>query len=146
MRRVLFAVAAVAVVAAQPPKDEPAKVDPAKADLARLQGEWKVKSIEVAGMPVPGAAPGKLVIDGAKFGGFGAGMTLKLDPTKTPKEVDVLLNADGRKWMGVYKLEGDTLTLCMAMIEPGKLDQQKRPTDFDKKKVQMLITAERAKP
>jgi uncharacterized protein (TIGR03067 family) len=141
MRRVVFAAAAVVILgAAQPPKD-----DPAKADLAKLQGEWAVKSIEIAGMPLPGELPGKLVIEGAKFGGLGSDMTIVLDPTKTPKEIDLVRGASGQKWMGLYKLDGDTLTLCLAMIEKGKLDTQKRPTDFDAKKVQMIVTAVRPK-
>ena len=141
MRRVLFAAGVVvAVGAAQPPK-----ADPATADLAKLKGEWAVKSIEVAGMPLPGELPGKLVIDGAKFGGLGSDMTIVLDPSKTPKEIDLVRAPSGQKWMGLYKLDGDTLTLCLAMIEKGKLADQKRPADFDAKKVQMIVTAVRSK-
>ena len=33
----------------------------------------------------------------------------------------------------------------MAMVEKGNVDEQKRPTDFDKTKVQMLIIAKRIK-
>ncbi|HEX4613259.1 MAG TPA: TIGR03067 domain-containing protein [Urbifossiella sp.] len=142
MRRGLLAAAVVGLLgAAQPPKD-----GPAKADLAKFQGDWKVQSIEVAGMPLPGVKAEKLTFEGAKFVGLAGGTTVNLDPTKSPKEIDLVLGADGRKWMGLYKLEGDTLTLCLAMIEQGKAADQKRPTDFDKKKVQMLITAVRAKP
>lgn len=141
MRRVLFAMGVVvAVGAAQPPKD-----DPAKADLAKLQGEWAVKSITVAEMPLLGKSPEKLDIAGDKFGGLGSDMTIKLDATKTPKEIDLVRSPSGQKWMGLYKLDGDTLTLCLAMIEKGKLAEQKRPTDFDAKKVQMIVTAVRAK-
>ncbi|MFO0799585.1 MAG: TIGR03067 domain-containing protein [Gemmataceae bacterium] len=141
MRRTVFAAAAVvAFGAAQPPKD-----DPAKAELAKLQGEWAVKSIEVAGMPLPGDLPGKLVIEGAKFGGLGSTMTITLDPTKAPKEIDLVRGPGGQKWMGLYKLDGDTLTLCLAMIEKGKPEAQTRPADFDRKKVQMLVTAVRPK-
>jgi uncharacterized protein (TIGR03067 family) len=141
MRRVLFALSVVAAVgAAQPPKD-----DPAKADLAKLQGEWTVKSITVAEMPLPGELPGKLVIEGEKFGDLSSNLTIALDPTKSPKEIDLVRAPSGQKWMGLYKLDGDTLTLCLAMIEKGKLADQKRPTDFDAKKVQMIVTAVRAK-
>ena len=48
--------------------------------------------------------------------------------------------------MGVYELDGDTLKLCLALVEAGKGADQKRPTDFDKNKPQMLITLKRAKP
>lgn len=141
MRRTVFAAAAVVVLgAAQPPKD-----DPAKADLAKLQGEWAVKSITVAEMPLPGELPGKLVIAGDRFGGLGSDMTIRLDPTKTPKEIDLVRGASGQKWLGLYKLDGDTLTLCLAMVEKGKAEAQKRPTDFDGKKVQMIVTVVRPK-
>lgn len=141
MRRVLFAAGVVMVVgAAQPPKDEPAK-----ADLAKLQGEWAVKSITVAEMSLLGKSPETLVIAGTAFGGFGSNMTIQLDPTKTPKEIDLVRAPGGQKWMGLYKLDGDTLTLCLAMVEKGKAEAQKRPTDFDAKKVQMIVTAVRAK-
>jgi uncharacterized protein (TIGR03067 family) len=51
-----------------------------------------------------------------------------LDPTKTPKTIDVTLFGPIRKTMlGVYVLDGDTLKICMA-LDPDRTDQ--RPTDF----------------
>ncbi|HJZ53449.1 MAG TPA: TIGR03067 domain-containing protein, partial [Gemmataceae bacterium] len=51
-----------------------------------------------------------------------------LDPTKTPKTIDVTLLGPIRKTMlGIYALDGDTLKVCMA-IDPDRTDQ--RPTDF----------------
>jgi uncharacterized protein (TIGR03067 family) len=46
--------------------------------------------------------------------------TAKLDPTTTPKAID-LTDAKGRTWIGAYELKDDTLTINLSM---GK----KRPT------------------
>jgi uncharacterized protein (TIGR03067 family) len=51
-----------------------------------------------------------------------------LDPTKTPKAIDVTVLGPIRKTMlGIYALNGDTLKICMAM-DPDRVDQ--RPADF----------------
>lgn len=140
MRTALAAVA-VGLLAAQPP--EP---DPAKTDLARLKGAWTVRSVEAGGMEMKGAKIDTIRFDGDIADGLGGKITVRLDPTRTPKEIDLVRGTDGRKWMGIYKIDGDALTLCMSLVEPGKVGDQKRPTDFDPKKVQMVISAVRAKP
>ena len=141
MRHRLLAVLAVGLlVAAAAPQG-----DAVKADLDKLQGEWQIQSIEVAGMPLKGGLPGKVTIKGDKIDFPLADTAIKLMPDQKPKAIDLLRASDGRKWLGVYTLDGDELKLCMAMVEQGKLDDQKRPADFDKTKVQMIIIAKRVK-
>lgn len=55
----------------------------------------------------------------------------KLDPAKKPAEIDVVINVDGSglRWSGIYKLEGDALTICWTQNEK----QETRPTDFTSK-------------
>jgi uncharacterized protein (TIGR03067 family) len=60
-----------------------------------------------------------------------------IDPTKNPKEIT--LTPDGRKepLLGIYKMEGDTLTLCLG---------DKIPTEFKAKKGSTLWVLKREKP
>jgi uncharacterized protein (TIGR03067 family) len=121
--------------------------DPAKEELAKLQGTWQMLSVEAGGKEMKGVKLETIAIKGNKFTGLGGAsdsLTIRLDPTRKPKEIDLIREKDERKWMGIYSLEGDDLKLCMALVAKG--EEQKRPTDFDNNKVQMLITASRAKP
>jgi uncharacterized protein (TIGR03067 family) len=112
--------------------------DVVKAELERHQGVWVATSSIYDGQ----AAPEQLVRsikrivtgdhvvwkrDGESF----AGTKIELDPTREPKAIDVI--PDGgpyrdRYVLGIYKLEGDKLTICMA--DPG----QPRPKEFKAEK------------
>ena len=61
--------------------------------------------------------------DGKQF----AGTKIVLDPTKEPNTIDVIPDGGpnrGERILGIYKLDRDTLTICMAA--PG----QPRPKEF----------------
>src|SRR5262249_5435629 len=54
-----------------------------------------------------------------------------LDPTKQPKAIDFFyLDGDAKPMLGIYRLDGDTLTLCWN-TEPTKPGD--RPTEFSTK-------------
>jgi uncharacterized protein (TIGR03067 family) len=142
--RIVFGMLAVGLLAAAPQGD-PAKGDAAKAELDKLQGKWEVQSVEIAGKVQKDAKGNTLTFKGDKVEGLGADVTVKLMPAEKPKAIDLIRGSDKRPWMGVYQLDGDDLKLSMALVEVGKVDQQKRPTDFDAAKVQMILVLKRVK-
>ena len=118
------------VLAAQTPEPSPE----VRAELERHQGVWRAVSFRREGKETPEAvvrsitrtADGDRVVwrrDGKSF----SGSTVVLDPSADPKTIDV--HADGgpgrdKVVRGLYKLEGDRLTLCTA--DP----DEPRPTAF----------------
>jgi uncharacterized protein (TIGR03067 family) len=133
------------VVAAPAPKDKDTKKDG-----LLLVGEWVGEKAEVAGMPLPAPvsemrmefkADGKAVLrDGAKPA---EEASYTADPKKDPAEIDLTPPPTGGKaetLLGIYKVEGDTLTLCLAAAGG-------RPTKFESAagSANMLLTFKRAK-
>ena len=112
--------------------------DQVKDELKRHQGTWVTTSSIFDGQA---AAPElvrsiKRIVtddhvvwerDGKRF----AGTTIVLDPKKEPKTIDVIPDGGpnrGEHILGIYKLEGDTITICMAG------PAQPRPKDFKAEK------------
>jgi uncharacterized protein (TIGR03067 family) len=114
--------------------------DSGHADLEGLQGTWTQTAWEFAGRTIPGDLLDKhrvtLVIKGDTLTETAKGhenepssCTIKLNPDKSPKEVDFVdKNPDPGQlpavFLGIYKLEGDTFTECMSRAG------QPRPTEF----------------
>jgi uncharacterized protein (TIGR03067 family) len=132
------------VVAAPAPKEAPKKE-------ATIVGEWIGEKAVSGGkeMPVPPGgisfgfhADGTLTI---KEGGRTDGKTgsYKVDPKKNPAEIDLIPPADKKDdtILGIYKLEGDTLTLCFQKGDP------ERPTKFESPEGErtVVITMKRVK-
>ena len=112
-----------------------AEDDPAiKTDLARLEGEWSMVSGSADGQPMPETmvAGSKRVCKGDQTSvTVGGQLFMKakftLDPSKKPKTIDYLMTGGptkGKKQLGIYELDGDTVKFCFAA--PGS----ERPTDF----------------
>jgi uncharacterized protein (TIGR03067 family) len=114
--------------------DEPAAAvkEEAPKDGEKIVGTWAYVSVEVGGQKVPEeevkearmlfTAEGKFTADkgkGKKMAG-----TYKLDPAKKPKEITTTTDGD-KTHLGIYKLDGDTLTICMPEGEGAE-----RPTEF----------------
>jgi uncharacterized protein (TIGR03067 family) len=108
--------------------------DAAKKELDGLQGDWKLVCATRDGkdMPQDMVKALKCTIKGDKFTVARDAKaveegTLKLDTTKTPKEIDMALGEGKQTALGIYELSGDTYKLCYA--PPGK----DRPKEFGAK-------------
>jgi uncharacterized protein (TIGR03067 family) len=105
--------------------------DEARNELDEFQGEWQLVSATRDGkdMPPEMVKVFRNAVKGDKFtitreGKPAEAGTMKLDPTKKPKEVDLVLAEDNRTALGIYERSGGTLKLCYA--PPGK----DRPKEF----------------
>jgi uncharacterized protein (TIGR03067 family) len=103
-------------------------------ELKKFEGTWTFESVEAGGKEVPAAQfegmtvtfegdkhtvkKGDEVIQAA---------TQKLDPSKSPKALDVRVTEGPNKravMLGIYEISGDTLKVC---FDP---EGKKRPTEF----------------
>jgi len=124
------------------------KEDKEKADLKKLDGEWKIESWVQFGQQVPMDASwnfkgDKYTLDQGN-GNVEEG-TIKLDVDKKPPFMDLDIsagNCKGKLQVGIYKVDGDTLTVCFAWP-----DAKERPTEFEstEKNRAILITLKRPK-
>lgn len=111
--------------------------DVVKKDLQQFQGSWRAISIHQAdGRPATEdeIKNARLVVDGTKFTLKGKDFTINgsftIDPTKTPKTIDVVLTGDdGTKttFLGIYRIQGETRKSSFAL-------EGARPTQFSPKK------------
>jgi uncharacterized protein (TIGR03067 family) len=103
--------------------------DAAKKELKKLAGTYVMVSGESKAekLSEDRIKDTTMKIDGAKytanFGGDAVTGTLKLDPTKTPKEIDAT-DSEGKTILGIYKFKKGQFTVCFA--PPGK----ERPREF----------------
>jgi uncharacterized protein (TIGR03067 family) len=130
------------VVVSSPVADDRAAPDAkdkaAAAELARFQGTWQLLSAETDGKMAPEEQVKKIrvTIEGnhhtVTFDGQPIAKRVKFtfDPTTTPRSTEDTLDDGpnkGKKIRGIYRLEGDDLTSCVAAIDAP------RPTEFTAK-------------
>jgi uncharacterized protein (TIGR03067 family) len=125
------------------------KADPKK-ELKALEGTWQVTKMEVAGQDATDKAPKSFKVVGEKLTGLGPEMAITLDPSKTPRHIDLTFERDGKKFpvKAAYELAKDELTLAIPMATTGKAFENKRPEKLASGTADdpvMLVKAERAR-
>ena len=118
--RCLLLLAAGLLIAADAPDDK------AKQELAKFQGEWTVTLVEYDGNKTAEENLNNQVvkIKGDKASLNQLKLTFKIDPTTTPRLIDVTLDM-GQAYEGIYAFEGDTLKVCLCVAA-----EKQRPTEF----------------
>jgi uncharacterized protein (TIGR03067 family) len=109
------------------------KADIAK-ELKKFEGAWTFESVETGGKELPLAQfKGMTVVfEGDKYAvkkgdEVVEAATQKIDPSKLPKTIDVVVTEGPNKGMvivGIYEISADTLKVC---FDP---EGKKRPTEF----------------
>lgn len=126
------------------------RADPMAAERAKLLGNWRFVSMEVQGEHKPDTefSKYKVVFQDDQWTvsedhRIAAQSFFRMDPTKTPKTIDIVDIDKGRIIRGVYKLEGDTFTVCDRGAEKGG-----RPVEFATRPDSglVLVVLARAKP
>lgn len=118
------------------------------AEKHQLEGTWRAIAIELGGKEIDPQelADYRLVFSGDQCsivsGKRGVKCTFTIDPSKTPKWIDVTRTADKVSWPGIYQLDGATLKVFLDRTGG------KRPTEFKTKEgtQQVIRTYERVKP
>ena len=105
-------------------------------ELKILRGTWTFESVEAGGKEVPAAQFKGITVtfEGDKYtvkkgDEVIQAATQKLDPSKSPKTLDVTVAEGPNKgavMLGIYEISGDTLKVC---FDP---EGKKRPTQFKK--------------
>ena len=111
--------------------------DAVKKDMAALEGEWTMVSAERNGEALPEdmVKAGKRVTKaGETTVSFGETVFMKakftVDPSKKLKTIDYEFTEGqnaGKKALGIYEIDGDTVKFCFASPD------MERPTDFTAK-------------
>jgi uncharacterized protein (TIGR03067 family) len=131
------------ILAAPGPGADPGEEDAAAKDLAKLQGKWKFVEEDIDGMVRKSDENGYVIVIEKEFnlwydaeGKLALKHSLKLDPSKSPKEMDqttvysrLFPNDKGHTYHCIYRLEGDELKIAMP-ISP----YRERPKEFTTQK------------
>jgi uncharacterized protein (TIGR03067 family) len=104
-----------------------------KTDVEKLQGTWRVVSLEIEGAEMGEAIfqGSKIILKGSAFETISMGAVYRgnfqVDSTATPKQLDLKFTEGpekGNASLGIYELDEDTWKLCLTVTA------KERPTAF----------------
>jgi uncharacterized protein (TIGR03067 family) len=139
--------AALALGFAPVPKPKAPPAPTAKGQLMRLQGTWEEVRRSRDGSPLHEVKGGSEVVDGDRLscvsarGEVTARWSIVLRPSKSPKEIDLCTDKGQVVVRCIYKLEGDTMTVCYR----DEAHTTDRPADFTPRKGFNVQVLKRAK-
>jgi uncharacterized protein (TIGR03067 family) len=129
VKRLVLAALSAALALAAPHAGAAGGPEAVKKELAVLQGTWRLTALERNGEPfeLP-ATPPRWVIKGNKvyYGGEELAV-LTVEPSTTPRSVDLAFVRPKRELEAIYVVKGDTLKLCVNRQAEGV---KERPLDF----------------
>jgi uncharacterized protein (TIGR03067 family) len=117
---------ALALTASAPQLKEPPKKEPP------IIGRWLAHTVVVNGMEQKGngldyefTKDGRWVISQNGKESVGTARTYSVNPKTNPPTIDLNERADGQAYPGVFKVDGNTLTVTF------RIDGKERPADVD---------------
>jgi uncharacterized protein (TIGR03067 family) len=120
-------------------------------DAKALQGVWAYESMEWNGKKIPAdqIKESTLTIDGNKFTvkrgkEVAQAGTIKFDSIKSQKTFDVTVTegeGKGSIMLGIYKIDGDTITVCLSYTGTVRPTEYKTAEQSDS----VVVTAKRVK-
>jgi uncharacterized protein (TIGR03067 family) len=132
--------AALALGFAPAPPPRPKKAPTSEGDLKALSGKWRRTSLMLNGKR-HGEIPGSVVVtvkgDVLSFGSPGDTWKVALDATKAPRRLDCTNVTGGNTYWGVYRLDGDSFTLCWR----SGATEADRPAGFDPQQPNVWVHA-----
>ncbi len=124
-----------------------ARTDSPEKELEKFQGAWAVELMEENGMKEPEEETKKFQITFkgtqmiVKLDGKDETMTIKVDPEKTPKTIDMTPNFGddkGKTAQGIFEFDGERLRICAC-------PKGDRPKKFASEKGTMILVLKKQK-
>jgi uncharacterized protein (TIGR03067 family) len=103
-----------------------------RADLERMQGEWRMTRYVSDGWSRPKKDFFPIGLDGVRLSGVSTPpVEVTLDAKANPKRIDMKVSS-GRTIEGIYRLEGDEVTICWESPRLAPVAHTpRRPKDFE---------------